>query len=314
VSLIRLFRTALDDLGIDGKLVTADIRPDIPARFTGDIHELTPRVDQVNYIDSLLGTCERLEIALLVPLIDPELHLLAQHRERFTALGVEVLISAPGVTEISFDKRNTSAFFREADVLTPDDYCIEDVEAEKCSFPLLLKPARGSGSIGVVKLQDMNEFRFFVSRTPDPLVQEFVEGAEYTVDVLADFSGKPRSVVPRLRMQTRAGEVSKGITAKHRELIEQAVHVVDSLPGARGPITLQCFLTGAGEIKFIEINPRFGGGFPLSAAAGANFPRWIIEWVRGLDPHIELIGWEDELMMFRFDDAMMIPKHKVFRP
>ncbi len=160
----------------------------------------------------------------------------------------------------------------------------------------------------------MNEFRFFVSRTPDPLVQEFVEGAEYTVDVLADFSGKPRSVVPRLRMQTRAGEVSKGITAKHRELIGQAVHVVESLPGARGPITLQCFLTGAGEIKFIEINPRFGGGFPLSAAAGANFPRWIIEWVRGLDPHIELIGWEDELMMFRFDDAMMIPKHKVFRP
>src|SRR5208337_2093698 len=126
-------------------------------------------------------------------------------------------------------------------------------------------------------------------------------------DILADFAGRVRCVVPRLRMETRTGEISKGMTVKNRALIDAGKRVVEALPGAMGCITVQCFLTPQGEIQFIEINPRFGGGFPLSAQAGADFPRWIIELMLGRNPQIALDGWTDGLLMLRYDEAVFVP-------
>jgi carbamoyl-phosphate synthase large subunit len=121
---------------------------------------------------------------------------------------------------------------------------------------------------------------------------------------LVDFDGKVRSVVPRLRLETRAGEVSKGMTVKHRGIMEATKKVAENLPGALGCLTIQCFLTPAEEIVFIEINPRFGGGFPLSIQAGADFPRWIIEMMLGRKSEIVFDGWQDGVVMLRYDDAV----------
>ncbi len=136
-------------------------------------------------------------------------------------------------------------------------------------------------------------------------------GEEYTVDAFVDFDGKVRSVVPRLRLETRAGEVSKGMTVKNISIIETTRRVAEQLPGALGCLTIQCFLTPAGDLKYIEINPRFGGGFPLSIAAGADFPRWIIEMMLGRDPVIELDGWQDGTVMLRYDDAVFTTRDRI---
>lgn len=123
---------------------------------------------------------------------------------------------------------------------------------------------------------------------------------------MVDFQGQVRCVVPRLRIETRAGEISKGVTVKNSALIAAGKKVVELLPGALGCITAQCFLTPNNEIKFIEINPRFGGGFPLSLQAGADFPRWIIEMMLGKDPEIAIDGWHDGIVMLRYDDAIFV--------
>jgi carbamoyl-phosphate synthase large subunit len=113
-------------------------------------------------------------------------------------------------------------------------------------------------------------------------------------------------VVPRHRIETRDGEISKGRTVKNSAIISEGRRLAEALPGAFGAITAQCFVTAQGEIRFIEINPRFGGGFPLSAAAGADFPGWLIRLATGEDPDIAIDGWRDGVTMLRYDEAFFL--------
>lgn len=311
VALIRLFRDALMSLGLDGRFVTTDMREDAPARFVADEHIIVPNADDPGYVESLLTICREREIKLIVPLIDPELHILAENREAFRSVGVVPLVSSPLVTALSLDKRLTSAFFAGIGVSSPTVVDVGSEDRRNLPYPLIIKPATGSGSVGVQRISDLEDLEFFLRRTKDPIVQELLSGDEYTIDVLADTDGEPRCVVPRLRIETRAGEVSKGITVKHSLLIDHATKVVRSLPGAYGPITLQCFLTPTQDVSFLEINPRFGGGFPLSAAAGADFPRWVIQWILKQNPKVPKDCWKEGLMMLRFDEGIFVNKDDV---
>ena len=312
VSLIRSFRAALDSLGLQGKLVTADLQKNAPAPFIADVRELVPRVSDPAYIPTLLDICRRHDIHLLVPLIDTELHLLAPHRQRFAEIGVTLLVSSEEVNHLTLDKRSTHDFFRKSGILTPAILDLTSIlAADNSSYPYLLKPAQGSCSVGVTKVRNEEELRFFLSYVQEPIVQELIRGEEYTLDILVDFSGKVRCVVPRLRIETRAGEVSKGMTVNNPAIIAAGKKVAEALPGALGCITAQCFLTPENEIVFIEINPRFGGGFPLACAAGADFPKWIIQMVRKEEPEICLDGWQDGLVMLRYDEAIFVTKEMV---
>ena len=152
------------------------------------------------------------------------------------------------------------------------------------------------------------QLAFLRTAHPNDIIQEFVEGIEYTVDVFADLDGNPRCAVPRERHEVRAGEVSKSQTLRHKGIIEQSCRLVKELAGCRGPITIQCFLTPDGRIVFIEINPRFGGGVPLSIHAGADSPRWLMELLVGRRPNIRPNEWTDQLFMLRYDKGIFVPQ------
>jgi carbamoyl-phosphate synthase large subunit len=111
--------------------------------------------------------------------------------------------------------------------------------------------------------------------------------------------------VPHQRIETRGGEVSKGVTRKDSNLIDLAGSIAEKLPGARGALNVQCFLDSSGEIKVIELNARFGGGFPLANRAGAKFPRWMLESLLGI-PSTTTSEWQDNLLMLRYDAAVFI--------
>lgn len=310
VSLIRLFKQAITDLGLQGVIVTADLRPDAPAHFAADAHELVPHITDSMYIDRVADICEKYEIRLVVPLIDTELHVFAPHRETFRAMGVTLLVSSPETIEIGRDKRQTSDFFHRVGIPTPSLLTPASLlqSRESSPYPVMLKPSAGSASAGITKIHTSQELEFFMDYVADPIIQEFIHGDEYTLDILVDFTGKTRCVVPRLRIETRAGEVSKGMTVKHSAIMEAGKRLGQSLPDAVGCVTAQCFLKEDGSITFIEINPRFGGGFPLAAHAGANFPRWIIEWMLGRNPDIALDGWRDGVVMLRYDAEIFTTK------
>jgi carbamoyl-phosphate synthase large subunit len=304
VELLKAFRQSMERSNISGKIITADLKPNAPAAFLADTAELVPRVDHPDYIEKLLVICDRHQIDLLVPLIDTELQLLSASKQEFSDRGVTLLMSSMSANEICYSKKKTGAFFGKIGMKTPKIYEIEEVE--DLNFPLVLKPDTGSSSVGLHYINNRVELDFFYSYVKNAIIQELIIGEEYTIDTLVDFQGKVVSIVPRLRIETRAGEISKGKTIKNSALIAAAKHVVESLPGAMGCVTVQCFLQSDGEIVFIEINPRFSGGYPLSYSAGADFPSWIMQALIGEHHQVAIDEWEDGLTMLRYDDAVFI--------
>jgi carbamoyl-phosphate synthase large subunit len=312
VALIRTFRESLQRLGLQSHIYAGDAKKNAPALFVADEKVRLPRIQDPNWIPYLKEFCQEQQVNLVIPLIDPELVPLSRHREEFAAQGTTLLVCDEETNQISNDKKLTEAFFRKHGIATPRLLSIDEVEQYDWKKPLLLKPAGGSSSVGVVKIFSLEEWQFFWKRTHNPIVQPCLEGEEYTIDVLVDFSGRPLCAVPRLRIETRAGEISKGITCKKQDIMDAARRVAEALPGVRGCLTIQCFrVAGTGELSFIEINPRFGGGYPLSYAAGADYPGWILAQIAGLPFHIEFDGWRDGLAMLRYD-AAVFPQSEEF--
>ena len=243
----------------------------------------------------------------VVPTIDTELKVLADNRGRFAQAGARALVSSPEVIQICQDKRKTHRFLLRHGFDSPVTISPRQAAGKKLRFPVFLKPWDGSASRDNIVAKNRTDLDFYSRRIANCIVQQIVAGQEYTCDVYVDLNMKVRCVVPRKRIETRAGEVSKGQAVKHAEMMQQSRRLVETLGAGPGVITIQCFLTPDQKIKFIEINPRFGGGVPLSIKAGANFPKWILQELIGAAPRIGFDRWNDNLYMLRYDHAVWLP-------
>jgi carbamoyl-phosphate synthase large subunit len=306
VSLIRHFIKALRQLNLDGNIVAADASDRSPAFHITDRSYLVPRVNTAEYIPRLVDICSQEQIGIVIPLIDTELAVLAENRHRFGLIGTQVIVSDPEVIAIGMNKTETRAFFKRNGIDTPEIYTAQDIEQGRYHLPLMVKPNDGSASKMVFKAETHEQLTFFRRYVPHAIIQEFIDGDEYTLDVFVDLNGLVRCVVPRLRLEVRAGEVSKGLIVKNDRIIAAGKKVGECLSGTRGCITLQCIVTRQDAIKMIEINPRFGGGAPLSIEAGADMPKWVVQMVRGqLNEDVEH-SYRDGLMMLRYDDEIFV--------
>jgi carbamoyl-phosphate synthase large subunit len=311
VALIRCFRESMHRLGMRGRILAGDAKHNAAALFVADEKVSMPLINDPEYIPFLQSFCRDRQIHLVVPLIDPELSQLSRHRDEFSAAGTTLLVSSEATNAISNNKQNTAAFFKEHAIATPRLWSVDELEGHDWKTPLLLKPASGSSSVGVAKIKSLEELRFYWARTQNPIVQTLAQGQEYTIDVLVGEDGKALCAVPRLRIETRSGEISKGVTVKNTQIMEAAKKVAEALPNARGCLTIQCFHSAeTGEIQFIEINPRFGGGYPLSYAAGADYPGWILANLTDTPFSISFDGWRDGLSMMRYDAAIFVSQEE----
>lgn len=312
VALLRHFQRTLDGLGIHGQIIAADVSSNAPTAFVADHFVSVPPISAPNYVDTLLELCSKLRVALLFPLIDSDLGLLARNRQRFAAEGTQIVVSSPNTIDIASDKRSTCAFFQKHCIDTPYIFTDRELESlQESDFPLLIKPWDGSSSTGVTKVATLRELEFFRRYIPNAMVQEFVVGPEFTCDVLCGINGQTRCIVPRRRIEVRSGEVSKSITVKDREIMAAACKVVEALPGTVGGLTVQCFRRHNGSLCFTEINPRFAGGITLTLRAGADFPRWLIQEHSGLPCDAQMDAWTDGLVMLRYDDEIFVPSDKL---
>jgi carbamoyl-phosphate synthase large subunit len=216
-----------------------------------------------------------------------------------------VLVSDPDVIDTCQDKRRTFGFLARNGFGTPATMSVRQALAAdrrgELAWPCFLKRWDGYASRDNAVVHDATELRFYARRIPNALCQEFLEGTEYTCDAYIDFDLKVRCIVPRRRIEARAGEVSKGQVVKDPEIMGQAKRVVELLGAGPGVITLQLFVAKDGRIRFTEINPRFGGGAPLSIRAGADFPKWILQELMGRRPRIGFDAFTDGLLMLRYD-------------
>jgi carbamoyl-phosphate synthase large subunit len=308
VVLARAFRHALHDLGLAGEVMATDASRLSSAFHAADRAFLVPPVSSPDFVPEMLRLCRDEGIRLVVPTIDPELAPYAEHRDAFAQIGTTVGISLPEVIRIAEDKGRTHRWlmghgFPTVEQASPEEIMAQD---ERWSFPLMVKPRAGSAAIGVTVVRDRMHLEV-ATRGGDFVVQTIAGGAEYSVDLLADRRGRCRCAVPRRRIEVRAGEVSKGMTARCGPVEECAAQLIQALPGAYGVLTAQIFFDeDSGDLRVIEINPRFGGGYPLAWNAGANYPRWMIEELLGLPSTSSRGSWREQLVMLRYDDAVFI--------
>jgi carbamoyl-phosphate synthase large subunit len=302
VSLLRSFAAATKQLGVKALFFGTDTTELSSALQLCDKAFLVNSVTHRLYIKQLLEIVRRNHIKLLVPTVDLDLKLLAENKSKFAKAGCMVLVSAPDIIDICQDKRQTYRFMAANGFDTPITMNSRLALGKKqLKWPCFLKPWDGYASRGNAIARNREELLFYAKRIPNPIVQEFIKGTEFTCDVYVDFEMKVRCVVPRKRIETRAGEVSKGQAIKNIYIMNECKKLVEKLGAGPGVITIQLFRTVSGKIKFIEVNPRFGGGAPLSIKAGANFPKWLLQELLGQRPNIPFDRFEDGLIMLRYD-------------
>ncbi len=311
VSLVNSFRKAARELKISLSVFGTDTTEFSSALQLCDKKFLVKPTAHAGYIEQLLSIVRANKVKLLVPTVDLDLKLLARNKPRFAALGCFVLVSAPQVINICQDKRRTYRFLRKNGFDTPYTMGAQTALSKaKLDWPCFLKPWDGYASRGNVVVKNRKELLFFAKKIPNVICQEFIRGIEHTCDVYVDFDLKVRCVVPRRRIEVRAGEVSKGQIVKHPHIMSEAAKLVERLGAGPGVITLQLFLTEDDRVRFIEVNPRFGGGAPLSIKAGANFPKWILQELLGRKVNICFDGFKDKLVMLRYDSEVWLENHR----
>lgn len=284
------------------KVIVTDASPLTSAGYLADHCELVPHISDEKFIPRMLEICRRYQVNTIVPTIDTELAVFAEHRAAFWDIGTDVLVSTPAVIELSSDKwvfHNwlVSKGFPSIQTFEKDGFSPEMIEG-----PVVAKPRAGSSSIGVVRAPNSAALNF-ANLNEDYIIQEQVEGTEVTIDFAVSKTGEFLGAVPRQRIEVRGGEVSKGRTIRNFMLEDFVREFAVALPGAYGVLNVQVFLSENSQVfSVLELNARVGGGYPLTHRAGGDF---FSELLSGTSRPVDT--WEENLLMLRYDDAVFVP-------
>ena len=304
IELIQAFRQAALRLNIELTLYGADITGTAPALVYCDYIRKVCSMQDSQYIQQLINICISDRIDLIMPTIDTDLIVLSQNIEKFKGIGTKVLISSEDKILLCRDKNNTSLFFEMCGVKTPKTY--NNYKNYSDIYPCFIKPKDGSSSINAFKVENAEELEIYASQIKDYIVQPFIPGKEYTIDIFCDFEGNPIYITPRERIQVRSGEVLKTLICVDKTMIEESMRICEKFKPC-GPITIQLIQNqNNGENYYIEINPRYGGGAPLSMKAGARSVEALLKLLCG-----EKIAYQENAICrgaiySRFDQSVCI--------
>jgi len=307
VQLVRHFRRACARLGVEHELFGLDVSPaQAPAAYYCDESIPVPAGSEEDFVRVVLDLVAQKGVGLLVPLADWDLAALASVREQVAALGCLAAFCGPRSVQIGRDKLLTYEFFRGLGLHTPRTVLLADALVDRRDpLPGFAKPRYGGAGKDAFRVDSWSLAESLAGRDREFVFQEMLDGQEVTVDVFIDAQGKPRCVVPRQRLEIRGGEVTKARVRLEDAILREASKIAEALPDAFGVINIQAFLRADGRIWWTELNPRFGGGSPLSIEAGADFPAWLVTLAIGGEPDYSA-SIRDGLTMLRFDDAIYL--------
>ena len=305
VSLVRAFQNELKKDFPSAKVLTTDMNPQLSAACNvSDKYFKVTKVTAPEYISELLKLCKDQNISMVVPTIDTELLVLAKNKSLFKSENIHIIISNENFVSVCRDKRKTHKFFADLSITVPQLF-----NKNNLSFPLFIKPFDGSLSADTFLIQHQHELTEYHLQNERLLFMEYInkeDNDEYTVDMYFGKDNLVKCIVPRKRIWIRAGEVNKALTCKNI-IVDFLKENLGQIDGAVGCLTVQVFLNNqTNKIIAIEINPRFGGGYPLSYQAGANFQKWLIQEYFFNQPINYTNDWEDNLLMLRYEDEVLI--------
>lgn len=323
--LVNYFKSALHG---SGKVVATDMQVNAPALVDADIAVQVSSIYHPGYIDEIIRVCKEYEVRLLVSLNDLELPIVAKNKYRFEEIGVRAVVSDIGVIDICFDKWKTTQFLQKSGLVTPVTFvdinkALAAIEKGDLKFPVVIKPRWGSASIGIeypdskeelklaYKLLSLRLHKTILASASQAdiehaiLIQEKVSGQEYGMDVLNDFTGRFVKAFPKKKLAMRAGETDKSVSVENNALLEIGRKLGESL-GHIGNLDCDVFETDNGYYV-LELNPRFGGGYPFTHEAGADFPSIFIEWCKGNTNIDSFLQFRVGEAYSKYDKLMSVP-------
>lgn len=306
----KIVRYFVKTLNGTGKVIATDMSSLAPAIYEADKFYIVPKMIASEYLDVVLDICKKEKITGVLSLIDPELSLLAENREKFEAVGTTVIGSSYALCEMSLDKFQmynwlASHGYRCAKSYLDKDVFFEDVDAGVITYPVFVKPARGSASISISKVYDRETVELLFAHEEGLMIQEFLDGQEIGADVYIDMiSHKVVSVFTKKKLKMRAGETDKAVSFKEKTLfalIEQFVREA----GYNGQIDIDIFDVN-GDYYISEVNPRFGGGYPHAFESGADHMNLIVNNLEGKTNDCVIGQYEDGIYMMKYNELKVL--------
>lgn len=305
--LLKDFRKTMGD---EGKIVATDISVTAPAIYLADKYYIVPKIDDADYIPTILNICKKENIQVITTLIDPEIMLLAEHRKDFKKIGVEVLAPYKETAEICFDKFEMYKYLKEKNIKTVLTYGdIESfekgIEEKEINFPVFVKPRHGSGSVGARRIFDMNTLVIAFKEDPSLIIQEYMGDAmDVDADIYVDtISNQAVSLFSKKKLETKIGGASKTVSFKNDKLNQFASEALKAFK-FNGPIDMDLWYRN-GEYYLSEINPRFGGGYLHAYGAGVDFVRLIENNVQGIENQPDFGNYENDVVMMMYDSVVI---------
>lgn len=309
--IVQYFKNAV---GCNGKVVATDMSNVAPAVYEADVFYQVPRMTEEGYIDNILAICRKEKIDAVLTLIDPELSLLAENRDRFNELGVTVVGSDYDLCERCLDKWQMFLWLEEHGYRCAKSYMdkeafFRDVDAGKIGYPVFVKPACGSASIAISKAYDRETVETLFAHDEGLMIQEFLHGQEIGADCYIDMiSGETVSIFTKKKLVMRAGETDKAISFIDARLFKLIERFIDE-SGFRGQIDIDIFDVN-GEYVISEVNPRFGGGYPHAYACGCDHMKLIKNNVEGKTNPRNIGNYPPDIYMMKYNEIMIKPAHE----
>ena len=304
--IVQYFKKALDDTG---RVIATDCSPNAPALYEADAHYIVPRITEEGYLDVLYEICRKENISGVLSLIDPELSLLSLHEADFAALGVTVIGSSYQLCERTLNKWEMYQWLKAHGYACARSYMdidafLADAAKGVLSYPVFVKPAKGSASIAISKADDEETVRLLLSHGEEMMIQEFLDGQEIGADCYIDMiSGEVVSIFTKKKLVMRAGETDKAVSFKDERLFALIERFVREA-GFRGQIDIDIFEID-GTYYISEVNPRFGGGYPHAYECGVDHTKLICNNLLGKANEKITGQYEDGLIMMKYNEIMM---------
>lgn len=297
------------ELAGKGRVIATDCSNLAPAVYEADAFYLVPRITAPGYLDVVLDICKKEKITGVFSLIDPELSLLAKERERFLAVGTTPIVSDYELVETCFDKYRMFEMLRKMQIPTAKCYADKEAfyrakEAGEISYPVFVKPVRGSASIHINKVESREEIEVLCDLYDDLMIQKYMDGTEFGADVYVDMlSGKCTDIFVKKKIKMRAGETDKSVSFKDEKLFAMIRDFAETC-GFCGMIDIDIFEIG-GVYYISEVNPRFGGGYPHAYGCGVNMAAAVVKNLSGQENEVRIGQYREGICMMKFNEVMI---------
>lgn len=302
--IVQYFKSELDGRGM---IIAADCSELAPALYDADKYYIIPKISCDGYIDIILSICKENHVKAVFSLVDPELSLLAEHRDAFLNIGTTPIVSEYEMIEMCFDKYAMHKFLHQNGFKTAGSYIdkevfFKDIAAGIVNYPVFIKPVKGSASINIHKVSSRGEIEIIFGRFDNMLIQEYMNGVEYGVDVYIDMlSGEIVSIFTKEKIKMRAGETDKAVSIKDDALFAFIKRFI-KISGLKGIVDMDIFKVN-GEYLICDVNPRFGGGYPLAYECGINVPKMIINNLTGQTNKEEIGKYDEHVYMMKYNEV-----------